>query len=278
MPVYFDTNIIRYLKDGLSEQALSEDEKRQVVLSPISVIELVAQIAACDEALSAVHALRSWIDTDRAELLEWTEVFIAHWVFSKDIADWVSARLKRVLRVCYESERPSDKLRKDAAALSEFLEKSKRRKATLLENAARAIRQTPNANDPDNLREGTRLATTTGLRARVGDSGEIHDEDISRHLVAYFEYHADLIERSIPQNDFNFFSRVHLNDHFDAEQLLFLADPRLHFFTSDRGYRGAANVEPRVHILEAAEVQDPKTAPNAMTVEIQRIVARGARP
>ena len=278
MSVFFDTNIIHYLRDGLRHQSLSQEQKRHVVLSPISVLELVSQIAAApDEALGAIHALRAWIDTEHADLLGWREAFIAHWVFSKRIADEVSEGLKRVLTTCYVSEKPDNKLREDAGALSEFLETAKRGKATLLENAARTIRQTPKDNTKDNLRGAARLAIASGLRAAVGaTSDEMPEDAIAGCLPAYFEYHSDLIQRAIPNDEFNSFSRKHLNDHFDAEQLVFLADPSLHFFTADQGYRCAARVEPRVHILEASQVQDSTIAPNLMAAEIQRIVAMEA--
>jgi hypothetical protein len=274
VPVYFDTNIIHYLRDGLRGQSLSQTEKDQVVLSPISVLELISQIATFpNEALGAIHALRAWLDTERTSLLGWRDVFIAHWIFAKEIPDEVSEGLKRVLKVCYESENPDDKLRGDSGALSEFLERAKHRKATLLENAARAIRQTSEGRDQDNLRGGTRLGIARALREVVATSDEVSDDVIVGCLPAYFEYHTGLIVRAFPNDEFNFFSRKHLNDHFDAEQLIFLADPSLHFFTADQGYRCAARVEPRVHILEANQVRDPVIAPNLMTAEIRKLPA-----
>jgi hypothetical protein len=206
--------------------------------------------------------------------LGWREVFIAHWIFSEEIPDEASESLKRVLRICYECETPDDKLREDAGALSELLERAKQRKATLLESAVRTIRQSPKDNAEDNLRGATRLAIANSLRDVVGaTSDEIPDDAIAACLPAYFEYHADLVVRAIPCDEFNFFSRKHLNDHFDAEQLIFLADPSLHFFTGDQGYRCAARVEPRVHILEASQVQDSTIAPILMTAEIRRLVS-----
>ena len=278
MPVYFDTNIIRYLRDGLREQSLSQEEKKQVVLSPISVLELVSQIAAIpDEALGAIHALRSWIDTKDAYLLGCREAFIAHWVFSKKIADEVSEGLKRVLATCYESETPDNKLREDAGALLKFLETEKRGKARLLENAARDIRQTPKDNSKANLRGAARSAIARGLRTVVAATpDEMPDDAIADCLPAYFEYHTALIERAIPDDKFHFSSEKHLNDHFDAEQLVYLADPSLHFFTGDKGFACAAAVEPRVHILEARQVRDPATASVFMTDEIKKTGAMGA--
>jgi hypothetical protein len=220
--------------------------------------------------------LGSWVDVMHADLLGWRDVFIAHWVFSREIPDEVSEGLMRVLTVCYESEVPDDKLREDAGALSEFLETAKRRKAALLENAACTIKQNPRDNSKDNLRGGIHLAIASGLRTQVAASDEIPYDAIAGFLPAYFEYHTDLIARAISNDEFNFFSRKHLNDHFDAEQLVFLADPSLHFFTADQGYLCAARVEPRVHILEARLVEDSAIAPNLMTAEIRQAQATTA--
>ena len=273
MPAYFDTNIIHYLREGLKGQSLAQEQKEKVVLSPISVLELVSQIAvAPDEALGAIHTMKSWIDTQHADLLGWRHAFIAHWVFSKEVADEVSEGLKRVLTVCYETEAADDKLRDDASTLLKFLRNSKRKKAALLDKAAQNIRKTPKDNSKDNLRGAARLAIASGLRGEVAAKpDEMSDDALAGDLPAYFEYHMDLIVRAIPDGNFNFFSEKHLNDHFDAEQLVFLADPSLHFFTADKGYGCAANVEPRVHILEANQVRDPAIVLKLMTTEIQKI-------
>ena len=273
MPAYFDTNIIRYLREGLKEQSLSQEQKQKVVLSPVSVLELVSQIAVVpDKALGAIHAMKSWIDTQHADLLGWRDVFIAHWVFSKELADKVSEGLKRVLTVCYESDAADAKLREDAGALLKFLKNSKCKKAALLDDAARNIRKTPKDNSKENLRGAARLALASGLRGEVAATpDEMPDDALAGNLPAYFEYHTDLIVRAIPDANFNFFSEKHLNDHFDADQLLFLADPSMHFFTADKGYGCAANVEPRVHILEANQLRDPAVAPKLMATEIQKI-------
>jgi hypothetical protein len=272
VPVYFDTNIVRYLSEGLREKSLPPEQQRQVVLSPVSVIELVSQIATVPyEALGAIHALSTWIDIKQIQLLGWPDVIMARWVFSKEIADEVSENLERVLRTCYESKVPDGKLRDDAGALFEFLEMAKRHKATLLENVVGAIRQNPKDNSRENLRAATRLALASGLRERAAAPDEKSEDHIAGCLPAYFEYHTNLIERAVPLIAFNFFTREHLNDHFDAEQLIFLADPSMHFFTADGGYRPAARVEHRVHVLEAGEMQNPAIAPNALTAAIQGV-------
>ena len=275
MSAYFDTSVIRQLRIGLREHPLSQEVKNQIVLSPLSVLELISQIAVVpDAALGAIHAMRSWLDPGHAVLLGWLDVFVAHWVFATEIRDDVSTGLSRVLTTCYETEAPNDKLIEDAGALLKFLTTAKQRKATLLSDAAKAIRQTPGDNSIANLRSAARLAVADGLRARAGSTPqEISSDAISASLPGYFEYHMDLIARAIPDEKYDFFSPKHLNDHFDAEQLLLLADPSQHYFTADTGYSGTAKVEPRIHVLEARNLVDPAIGADFITEEITRVAA-----
>ena len=268
MSVYFDTNVIRYLRTGLRDQPLADQRKREVVLSPISLLELVAQIACIPgEALGCIHDLGSWANTANLQLLDWSEVFIAHWVFGKDRADGISVELQRMLKVCYSSECADADLRDDARALSDFLEHAKRRKAVLLEGAVAEIRRLRVACTTAELRACARRGLAGGLRSRVGAVEGPPDDSVAGRLVAYFAYHEDLIERAARTGEFNFFK--HRNDHFDAEQLVFLADPSLHFFTADTGYFEAARLEPRIHILRADQLQEPTVAPMLLDDEIK---------
>ena len=55
----------------------------------------------------------------------------------------------------------------------------------------------------------------------------------------------------------------HVNDLFDAEQLIYLGDPTLHFLTLDKGYLNKVKVSPqrhRIHQLQSSELDDTKTA------------------
>ena len=62
--------------------------------------------------------------------------------------------------------------------------------------------------------------------------------------------------------DFRFDSREHLNDHFDGEQLLYLADPENQFISSDRGYESLTNTihGQRIHIVDANVLRDGRAA------------------
>jgi len=262
MTVYFDTNVILYLGQGLRDQQLPQHVKARIVLSGVSAIELVSQIAINPhEALSAVHAFESWLDTAHATLLDWSEIFIANRVFGLTHNESVFNVLQQALRVCYRAEVPNAQLVADAKRFRDFNEGVKQSKARLLSDAAIAARQT--VLPQTELR--TKLAATIVKSQRIKyaqQNASVTDADIEAALSAYCEFHADLMFRAVNQVEFNFFSREHLNDFFDAEQLAYLADERLHLFTTDIGYRSVRNSaqRDRIHIVDIDDVRDPARA------------------
>jgi hypothetical protein len=55
----------------------------------------------------------------------------------------------------------------------------------------------------------------------------------------------------------------HVNDLFDAEQLIYLGDSTLHFLTVDKGYLNKVKTSPqraRIHRVDGSELDDSKKA------------------
>lgn len=270
MTACFDTNVIRYLGQGLTGQHLPQHLKERIVLSAVSAIELVSQIAVTpQEALSAIHTFENWLDTTHAVLLDWSETFVANHVFGLAHNDGVFELLQQVLGVCYRTDRPNAQLIADAQGLRDFNECAKRQKAELFRGTATALRA--RALPQAELRGILPTTITESLRIKYGQqAAPITDAQIEAALSAYFEFHADLVERAVNQVGFNFFSRDHLNDLFDAEQLVYLADDRLHLFTTDMGYRGVRNSvqRTRIHIVDVDDVRDPARALGFLTAAL----------
>jgi hypothetical protein len=263
MTAFFDTNIIRYLGEGLFGQHLPQPLKERIVLPAVSAIELVSQIAVTpQEALTAIHTFENWLDTTHAVLLDWSETFVANHVFGLAHNDRVFELLAQVLTVCYRTDRPNPRLIADAQRLRDFNEAAKRQKAQLFQDAATALQA--RALSRTQLRAALPTVILEGLKVKYGQqiAVPIPDAQIDAALNAYVEFHADLVDRAVGQVEFNFFSRDHLNDLFDAEQLAYLSDNRLHFYTADTGYRTVQNSvqRNRIHIVDVDDVRDPARA------------------
>lgn len=91
-------------------------------------------------------------------------------------------------------------------------------------------------------------------------------EQIETSLAAYCEFHRQSVLRAVGSVSFRFDSRAHLNDHFDGEQLLYLALPDCHFISSDSGFNCVTRTLQghRVHIIRADTLQNPATATPAL--------------
>lgn len=259
MPYFFDTNVIRYLNTGLAGQNLPKDQKSRVVVSAVSAIELVSQIALSpQEALEAVHTFENWLDTDKAILLDWSETFVGEHVFGIQPKESVFDLLRQVLNVCYRASKPDARLVCDATRLRGFNEHAKQQKAQLFEQAVKALRL--RAFSQNELRAALPRDIVVSMRAKYGQQSNagVTDAQIETALSTYIEYHTDLTARAVNNREFNFFSRNHLNALFDAEQLAYLADPSLTFITTDRDFRcvGQSAQRTRIRIVEANDLRD----------------------
>ena len=271
MPYFFDTNVIRYLSLGLAGQRLPQEHKSRVVVSAVSAIELVSQIAVSpQEALDAIHTFENWLDTDKAILLDWSEAFVGEHVFGVAPNESVFELLQQVLNVCYRLPKPESRIVCDAARLRDFNEHAKRQKAQLFERAAKALRA--KALPQDQLRAGLQRDIVTSMRIKYGQENNmgVTDAQIEAALSAYIEYHTDLTMRAVNHEAFNFFSRDHLNSLFDAEQLAYLADPSLAFITADRDFLRVSQSaqRARIRVVEVDDVRDPTRALGFLTVEL----------
>lgn len=272
MPYFFDTNVIRYLSAGLAGQHLPQEHRSRIVVSAVSAIELVSQIAVSpQEALEAVHTFESWLDTDKAILLDWSETFVGEHVFGLAPNESVFELLQQVLNVCHRAPKPDSRLVCDANRLRDFNEHAKQQKAQLFERAAIALRA--KALPQDQLRAGLQRDIVTSMRVKYGQQNNagVTDAQIEAALSAYIEYHTDLTIRAVNHAAFNFFSRDHLNALFDAEQLAYLADPSLTFITADEGFR-CVNHSPqqaRIRVVAVNDVRDPARALGFLTGELR---------
>jgi hypothetical protein len=259
MPAYFDTNVIRYLRTGLTE-ALPADVRNRIVLSPLSAIEALAQIAdGGDDALLSIHRFREWLP-ENPVILAWAEPFYARHVFDVDLEDKLFPTLSDALNRGLAIEHVTPTVIGSARTLREFSERGKRNRAELFQLAVTQVRAEV---DSAKLDPCILNALTIALRQRIGVPPGTKDEAYIRgKLAAYYEFHRQSIAKAVVNKGFRFDSRDHLNDHIDVEQLFYLADEGNHFISCDHGYDVvlAAGQGHRTHVLSADELQNPATA------------------
>lgn len=272
MPYYFDTNVIRYLSEGLAGQNLSQVCKSRVIVSAVSAIELVSQIALFpQEALDAVHTFENWLDTRKATLLDWSETFVGEHVFGVTPNESVFELLDQVLNVCFRTSTPTSRLVCDAGRLRAFNEHAKKQKAQLFEQAVRALRN--KALKEAQLRAALPRDIVLSMRVKYGQQNNttVTDAQIEAALSAYIEYHTELTVRAVNNPVFNFLSRNHLNALIDAEQLAYLVDQSLTFITTDEDFEWVTNSAQaaRIRVVAMNDVRDPARALAFLTGELR---------
>jgi len=87
--VYFDTDVWRRIGPALSGNTLSAEIRRRIVLSPISLLEVLSQLALHkgDMVLRQVQSVNNWVKSGHSEILPWPNVAIAHFGFDVSLPD-----------------------------------------------------------------------------------------------------------------------------------------------------------------------------------------------
>ena len=266
MPAYFDTNVIRYLRTGLNREIPAESQSR-VVLSPVSAIEVLSQVAdrnRGEEALYSIHRFREWLP-EQTVLLDWLETFYAHHVFGMELRDEIFPIISEMLSHTLTAGHVDPALRQGAEELRCANETAKMRKARLFQEATDRLRADNLA--PNELDQRVGREITLALAQRVNAVPNARTQaQVEQSLSAYCEFHRQSVLRAVRNVNFRFESREHLNDHFDGEQLLYLAVPEHHFISSDGGFNCVTNTQQgaRIHIMPAATLQNPATAATSL--------------
>ena len=73
--VYTDTNVLRYFGIAFAEASLAEDLKVQLLLSPLTIMELLSQLGTggAKEAFAAIHALPRVHSAAATGVLPWSD-------------------------------------------------------------------------------------------------------------------------------------------------------------------------------------------------------------
>ena len=217
-----------------------------------------------EEAFHSVHRFRDWLP-EQSVMFDWLETFCAYHVFRTEIEDEIFPTVIEMLRRTLAARDLSQQLRAGAHNLRVVNEGAKQRKARLFQQSVELLRAEGLAADEIDTR--IRREITLGIEQRVGAApGTRTQAQIEESLSGYCEFHRRSVGRAVQNARFRFDSRDHLNDHFDGEQLLYLAFPENHFISSDTGFRGVKQTSqgPRLHIIPAVVLENPVTATQAL--------------
>jgi hypothetical protein len=252
--IYFDTDAFRRIGSSLGDSAVPDEICQRIAISPITASEVMSQltITHAGKILDSIKAMKQWLPPT-APILDWPDDFILSRIIGKDTSDQVLKTVGKSLNVCLQADNP-DEIKGSAKALKDVIDHMKLQQATRDQGVADRMRGKP----IDWSEDLTFFAK--GVAQRVGAALEPGAErKVSELLSAYFEYGSKLLRTAVGDPNFSFLKKQ--NSALDAEQLVYLADPELHFVTLDGGFSNVTKSpqKSRIHILGPDMAKDSRS-------------------
>jgi len=249
--LYFDTDAFRKIGAALAGSQLSDTVKAHISVSPITAIEVLSQLSVTDseKILADIRAMKCWLP-DRAGILDWPDVFIAENVFGERKPNEDFRHIAEAFDACLEAT-SAEQVKDAGKATRDLLDRATGAQAQRNQSEVELLRSNP----LDDSQLAPIFAQAMALRVEVEFKPEVEATVLER-LNAYFEYQNEILRRAVANTEYNF--EKHRSRALDAEQLVFLADPALHFVTADHGFECITRSQQRarIHILQNTDLTD----------------------
>lgn len=224
----------------------------RILLSPITFLEAITHLTleTREDLLAHFRAIRNWANPQDLHLLPWPSDAIAEFAFctSTNDIDFPSF-VEQAINSCLISE-SANKLHDPAAELKNLLDDHKKQKAAQFRELVNLYGATADTGADLSLAWVRAIAN----RAKASIDARPLSEVLSKRS-AYHEYEQERIK--VAANNPSHVPDE--NDVFDSEQLVYLADPKLHFVTCDGGHLKRIKNSPqlsRIHRIPIEELRD----------------------
>ena len=253
--VYFDTDVFHRVGETFHNQPLAPELRDRILLSPITFIEVLSHLTlkrSGGNVLKHIQAVHNWINPKNARLLPWPTIAIAKAGFQKTLPDdGFIDRVEKTINVCLGTD-SVEELRESAGKLKDALDRMKDSTAQDFKQLVEAYRKEPLVGDKFSE------VWVHGIAQRVKiDPTSRPLADIVAAMSAYHEYESAKVKVAAENRDYD--PSKHKNDLLDSEQLVYLADPPLHFLTCDGGYSKRVTKSEqatRIHVVPLEELAD----------------------
>lgn len=264
--IYTDTNVLRYLGIACEEVALPII-LRESLLCPIAVMELLSQLALETDAEAAFAAIRAFPNIHNAKasgMLPWSDTLFRVSVFGLPlIPDEVIPSLNGAVNDVLDAKNVQS-VRKMGERFREMLDHAKQQKVQEFSDWVSKWR----SDGPMSEEDHRRIFAASIADSAKADPATANIDYIVGKLDALYLFDNTKIKRAA--KDKNYKAERHANDLYDAEFLAYLADPRLHFLTSDKGFRKVEKSTQymRIHLVHPNSLSDATSA----TIALQKIL------
>jgi hypothetical protein len=236
--IYLDTNAFRYFGEAFAEDTLADDLRNNMLISPLSAFEVLAQLARedCgDDVLHQISAIRNWTNPAHSGLLPWPDAWLYQVWFQKPKSDeGFTKRMESAFNWCLTatSEASLTALKEVSADHSQLMDDFKYSKAQEFKAMIEAAKQ-----EKVQAFDATEVWFVSIANSIGADPKSKPVAEIVNALSAYHEFGQAKLETALTNPEYNPLNRKNQNDIIDAEQLVYLADPSLCLLTSDGGFK-----------------------------------------
>lgn len=263
--IYTDTNTLRYFGTAFREAELGENLRDHLILSPMSLLELLAQLATEDAeaAYAAIQAIPRCHNPRFIAVLPWSDDGLrAVFGMEQNPASFMEA-ISHAMNHCLAAK-TSAELYDDSVQLKHVLMQAK---AKTCANFAALLSRRKADGRLSEMEQRAILACAIASRAGA-EIGGIDVDGVISQVDAWYVFECNKLENAAKEK--NYSVEKHANDIYDADQLVHLLDPVLHFLTSDKGFKRTkgSSQAARIHIEPMSSLIDPIRA----TAVIKRIL------
>jgi hypothetical protein len=271
--IYTDTNVLHYFGEAFRTQAVPPEMAIQLLLAPIALLELLSQLGTRDaeSAFAAVHALPRVHNPQRCGVLPWSDDFFRMCLFKlppeKDVM--IQSLNNAIVRVL--NARSAGELKSDGDEMRAMMDAGKQQALTDFT----ALRDSMRAEGRlDTVQDQTIFAQSIARKAGIAPESVDVDATVS-NLAAHYAFEQQRIANAATNPEYNLTKRI--NDAYDSELLVYLADPSLHLLTCDTGFNRAKEAIQggRIHLAKPDEL---RTSEGALKVLKSIIAASAAAP
>ncbi len=256
--IYTDTNVLRYFGTAFAKVSLAEDLQVQLLLSPLTVMELISQLGTggAEEAFAAIQALPRVHNAGATGMLPWSDDLFRISLFNLPPGrDTITPALNNAVINILNAAKAED-LRDDGKEMRALLDEAKDETA---KNFSAVLNSWKSEGPLSETEHKAIFARSIARRAKY-DETKVDVDFVVKSLNALYVFENHRMQVGTQNHDYNVYK--HSNDVYDAELLIYLADPTLHLLTSDKGFRHVekSSQSNRIHIADAACLKNPECA------------------
>lgn len=204
--------------------------------------------------LSQVKAVGNWTNPQHSGLLPWpSDMLYQLWFQKPKQDDAFRMGMERSFNVCLTTD-SLETIKVESAKHKRVMDKCK----------AGTAQQFKDMIDEATKRNDMESAWFFGIAKRVGaDPASKPVSEIVSIFNAYYEFEKCKLQRALANPRYNPLSRKNRNEVIDAEQLVYLGDPKLCMLTSDRGFKSKvaqSTQAPRIITVPPDDLMDAQKA------------------